>query len=32
MTQNNDFWGTNTLLGEGSLEIKEITSSVAVVW
>jgi hypothetical protein len=30
MTQSNDFWGKNSLLWEGSLEI-EITSSVSMV-
>jgi hypothetical protein len=31
MTQSNDFWGKNTLLGQGSLEIEEISSSVSVI-
>jgi len=31
VTQSNDFWGKNTLRGEGSLEIEEISSSVSVV-
>jgi len=31
MTQINDFWGKNTLLGEGNIEIEEITSVSAVL-